>query len=127
MVILENSAFLSIQRGLCLKSCIQYFFLRHGDSLPLNKLTEEDWEQLTAIEEVLRPFKEIEKRLGQAKTGSHGVTWEALPALDYLLTIVERQKRLLEEAQEALNVRHNRRNPRRVNPLLICYQNTWES
>ena len=87
-------------------------------------LTEEDWEQLEAIYYGLKPFWETTLRLeGNGANGSHGVIWEALPALDMLLTGVERQINTLQQE----NQRGTRRNLPHTNPLLICYQNAWET
>ena len=57
---------------------------------------------------------------GQGKAGSHGVIWEALPALDYLLEYCETKKNEL-----AVQARHARRHST-VNPLQVAYQNAWE-
>jgi hypothetical protein len=124
-VILENSTrwnstFLSIQRGLRLKSCIQLFLLQHSDALNQDLLTEEDWNQLENISKALKPFWEVTMRLqGHAIAGSHGAIWEALPSLDYLLTTIESAKQRLEEEDS-----HRGRDS--INPLLIAYQNAWE-
>jgi hypothetical protein len=47
---------------------------------------------------------------GQGSAGSHGVIWEALPALDYLLEECETKKNALPANS----------------PLQIAYQNAWE-
>ena len=53
-------------------------------------LTDEDWAQLEAIYYGLKPFWETIMRLeGHGSTGSHGVIWEVLPALELLLSYIE--------------------------------------
>ena len=69
-----NSAFLSIQRGLRIKSSLEIYLLTHGDALQEDKLTEEDWQQLKEIAEALEPFWQVTMRLqGQGDVGTHGV------------------------------------------------------
>ena len=127
-----NSTYLSIQRGLRLKRVIQLFLLDFQRPLQKDLLTEEDWDQLKAISLALKPFHFVTLRLeGGAKTGSHGVIWEALPMLDYLMSEVEIKKAQIEQEEEAQaseisTRRGGQRHQRRVNPLLICYQNAWE-
>jgi hypothetical protein len=124
-----NSTYLSIERGLRLKRAIQLFLLDFHQPLQKDLLTEEDWDQLKDIVEALQPFHNVTKRLeGEAETGSHGVIWEALPMFDYLMTRIETEKAKLEQEEEAqaLNRRGGQRHQRRVNPLLICYQNAWQ-
>jgi hypothetical protein len=60
---------------------------------------------------------------GHGLNGSHGVIWEALPALDMLLSGVERMVVSLSAPE---NTHGTRRYTTQSNPLLICYQNAWE-
>jgi hypothetical protein len=95
----------------------------HPEVPTADQLTDDDWAQLRAIYDGLQPFWEITQRLqGHSTNGSHGVIWEALPALDMLLTGVERQISALNQQESA----RLRRNTLSTNPLLICYQNAWE-
>ena len=100
-VILENStrwnsAFLSISRGIKLRAAIEVFLINHSDALAQDKLTDDNWELLKQISAALQPFWEIFLRLqGRGSTGSYGFIWEALPALNYLLTEIETQKNAL--------------------------------
>jgi hypothetical protein len=55
---------------------------------------------------------------GHAKQGSHGVIWEALPTFDLLSDLVERGLSTLQGGQ---------RSQTHVDPLLICYQNAWDT
>ena len=66
---------------------------------------------------VKKPFNEVTLYLqGQVISGSYGVIWEALPALEYLL-------RLIEAGMNALMPILKKVNPL---PLAICYQNSWQ-
>jgi len=124
-----NSAFLSIQRGLRMKSSLEIYLLTHGDALQEDKLIEEDWQQLKEIAEALEPFWQVTMRLqGQGDVGTHGVIWEVLPALDYLLEYCETKMNELaaQVIEETPNTRNNRRHIPHVNPLQIAYQNAWE-
>ena len=101
-------------------------------------LTDEDWAQLEAIYHGLKPFWETIMRLeGHGSTGSHGVVWEVLPALELLLSHVE-SKRTELSTEQAPNSHQPPPRPRRRDtvqptqlesspqPLLVCYQNAWE-
>jgi hypothetical protein len=97
-------------------------------------LTTEDWVQLLALYQGLKPFWEMTRQTeGQGVSGSHGVIWETLPALNILLLHVESAITRLQEApQPTQPARPSGRRPPasqnqpRINPLLICYQNAWE-
>ena len=130
-----NSSYQSIQRALILQRPIQLFLFSFQDVLRNDLLTEEDWDTLRAIVKGLGPFHQMTKRLeGQASFGSHGVVWEALPAIDHLMSHVEQSRaQLIEqeeeeegEAQGDRTRQSRQRHARRVNPLLICYQNAWQ-
>ena len=94
-----------------MKSSLEVYLLTHGDALEADKLTENDWQQLKEVVVALEPFWLVSMRLqGQGNAGSHGVIWEALPALDFLMEYCETKKNEL-----AVN-----------NPLQLAYQNAWE-
>jgi hypothetical protein len=131
-----NSTYSAIERGLKLKRAIQLFLIDFQRELPNDLLQEEDWDILKEVCDALAPFYYITKRLeGRAENGTHGVIWEALPMIDYLMNLTETQKTRLEtehqaqaQAQETapMNRRRQTRNQLRINPLLICYQNAWQ-
>jgi hypothetical protein len=132
-----NSTYLSLERGLKLKNAIIFYLLNHEHSLLSDRLSEDEWEQLSQITDALEPFWAASLRLqGHGTHGSHGVIWEALVTMDYLLSKVENQKETLEEQQraaaaavaeaEAENASVAPPHEPRVSPLLVCYQNAWE-
>lgn len=131
-----NSTYSALARGLKLKRAIQLFLVDFQSALVNDLLSEEDWEVLKAVSEALEPFFFITKRLeGQVENGTHGVIWEALLMIDYLMNLTEREKTRLEAEQLAqaqahepvpVNRRRQNRNQMRVNPLLIYYQNAWQ-
>ena len=119
-----NSAFLAIQRALRLKKPFQtYLTVTRG--IPNDDiLTDDDWAQLAAIYQGLKPFWETTLRLeGLAIQGTHGVIWEALPALDMLLDGIETY---INSATQPPSQRSQRRNTSYIDPLLVCYQNAWD-
>ena len=82
-----------IKRALKLRDQIDAFSMKHRKDLEKDILTDEDWDQLEAIHNILRPFKRVTKRLeGKAERGERGSLWEGLPALETLLSHVESMK-----------------------------------
>src|SRR5437667_3728777 len=56
-------------------------------------LTSDDWDILTHMLALLKPFKQQTLRLeGDAREGSKGAVWEILPAMDILLEHLESAK-----------------------------------
>ena len=113
-----------------MKAPTKIYVVNNKTELERDKLSDEDWRELAAIAEALRPFHDVSLRIqGDGKYGAHGVIWEVLTSLDYLLTEVESKKDAL-QAQETGTRRgpqNNNNTPRScVNPLLIAYQNSWE-
>jgi hypothetical protein len=110
------------------------FIASESDLDEADVLTLEDWVQLEALYQGLKPFWEMTLLTeGQGVAGAHGVIWETLPTLNILLLHVEReQARLQETPQPAQPARTGGRRPPasqnqpRINPLLVCYQNAWE-
>ncbi len=93
--------------------------MHHVDDLEADQLSAEEWEQLTQIADALKPFEYITQRLeGHGTQGSHGVIWEALVSLDYLLSEIESRMTALEADARARG--------QRSTPLLVAYQNAWE-
>src|SRR5277367_1571197 len=88
-----NSTYYMIKRALKLRDQINAFSIKHRKELEKDILTDEDWDQLEAIHNILRPFKRVTKRLeGRAEKGECGSLWEGLPALETLLSHVELMK-----------------------------------
>jgi hypothetical protein len=125
LVILDNSTrwsstFLSIERGLRLKTPISYY-LFDSPALSDDSLTADDWEQLSTIHIGLKPFWEMTLRVeGHGQNGVKGVIWEALPVLNHLLTHCESQVTALTDRI---------RSPHHTNCdkyLLLCHQNAWD-
>jgi hypothetical protein len=85
-----NSTYYMIKRALKLRDQIDAFSINHRKELEKDLLIEEEWDQLEAIHNILRPFKRVTKRLeGRAEKGECGSLWEGLPALETLLSHVE--------------------------------------
>ena len=82
-----------IKRALKLRFQIDAFSAKYRKELEKDTLTDEDWQQLEAIHEILRVFKKVTKRLeGRAERGDCGSIWEGIPALETLLSHVEKMK-----------------------------------
>ena len=89
-----NSAYVMIERALKLRHAIDLFFLNYkhqGDGYDISRdlLTPQDWVDLDHFLGVLRPFKDLTKRMeGRADQagleGSHGSLYETLESLDVL-------------------------------------------
>jgi hypothetical protein len=131
-----NSAFTAIQRGLRLREAINLLLAEENGPPQEDKLDNEDWDELRKIYDGLKPYNAITLRLeGYGKTGSHGVIWEALPALDYLLRKAEAYIRSqgFEPGEDSLaqptrggSRRSATQTVTRPNPLVICHHNAWE-
>lgn len=98
MVIIDNetrwnSTYLSLSRAIYLHSKIQVYSEDHLQELGEDFLTRDDWDTLRELAAALKPFWSITQWLqGQATAGHHGAIWEALPALELLLTHLEKLK-----------------------------------
>lgn len=130
-----NSAFTAIQRGLRLREAINLLLAEENGPPQEDKLDNEDWDELRKIYDGLKPFNAITLRLqGYGKAGSHGVIWEALPALDYLLRKAEAFIRSegFEPGEDGpiQRTRGGRRltthTATQPSPIVICYHNAWE-
>ncbi len=159
MVILDNSTrwnstYYSLQRALLLKTRIRSFCLEDEYETELRKdlLTDKDWDQLAEIAEGLKVFHQATKRVeGNARFGSHGCIWEALPLIEALQGVLEDGLRRynpekLEEllsaqpppAKQSINSTRKTKGTKSqstatvnsptvsINPLAIAYQNAWE-
>jgi hypothetical protein len=88
-----NSSYASISRALLLKPRIVAFLIQYAEDLEEDLLTEEDWQQLEIIVEVLKPFHVITVHLeGRAEEGHHGSVWEVLPAIESLIEHLDTMK-----------------------------------
>lgn len=161
MVVLDNSTrwnstFLSLQRAILLKSRIQAFCLDddYADELEKDLLSQEEWGQVGEITNGLKVFWQATKRVeGNAKHGSHGSIWEALPLIEALQEKLEdglrhwnpeMLEKLLTTTATATSQQPKMSTKRasaraknatqevieeptgKVHPLAIAYQNAWQ-
>src|SRR5205814_1492151 len=81
------------ERAFKLKAKIQVYSDDNQDELGEDFLTREDWDTLREIAAILKPFWSTTQWLqGHATQGHHGAIWEALPALELLLTHLEKER-----------------------------------
>lgn len=122
-----NSTYHSIQRGLLLRDAVESYLLHHGGALADNKLSDEDWQQLADIAEVLKPFDDVTVEIqGGGTNGAHGVVWKALTSIDYLLTTLEKKRDALSTQQDHANRQLRGRQVSKPNPILVACQNAWQ-
>lgn len=61
-----------------------------------DRLSDEDWDEIMELKDVLKPFKEATKRLeGAGDEGSYGSLWESLLCLETIMTCLEDKKQQL--------------------------------
>jgi hypothetical protein len=97
-----NSTSTMMERGLHLKEAIDLFSMRYStaqhprlhrdqpDMLTLDQLSEDDWEQIKHLFDLLKLFLELTSRMeGRGKNGDRGAVWETLPAMDLMLEHLE--------------------------------------
>lgn len=83
-----------IKRALKLRYRLTEFCNDFKDKVPLDWLTEEDWEELAIIYNILSQFYYTTKRLeGIPERGHHGSMWEALPCIEMTLNHLEAAKK----------------------------------
>jgi hypothetical protein len=112
-----NSTYYMINRALRVEYRLRQFCQddQYRNDLQVDTLTDADWQELRAIHDALEPFHGATQRLqGQAKTGSHGSIWEALPVLEALLAAMEKGLPL------------NGRRSRQPTVLEVAHQNAWD-
>lgn len=81
-----NSSYKSIHRTPKLKPRFISFLIRYKAEIGDDTLNEDDWQLLADLETILAPFQSVTKRLGgNTKDGTHGLAWEALPAIEALI------------------------------------------
>ncbi|PNP38143.1 hypothetical protein TGAMA5MH_09947 [Trichoderma gamsii] len=89
-----NSAYAMIERALKLRHAIDLFFLNYNHTgkeynISQDMLTPQDWIDLKHFLDILKPFKDLMKRMeGRANKagleGSHGSLYETIESLDVL-------------------------------------------
>jgi hypothetical protein len=90
-----NSTYLMIKRALKLRVRIDSFIREYTDigdySLSdADILSKEDWQTLQTIHDLMFPFWLLTMKLqGNAPSGSYGVIWEILPAMEVLINRLE--------------------------------------
>jgi hypothetical protein len=109
-----NSTYSMIERAMRLKDLIDLFAARSFDKdIAQDQLTRDDWDQLTRILALLKPFKELTLRMeSQAKDGKRGSIWEILPSMEILLHHLEAAK----QDYEHLGYDH----------ITVCINNAWK-
>jgi hAT family C-terminal dimerisation region len=89
-----NSTFRAIHRALKLQSRIVAFCRVHVEDLQADTLTDEEWEELRAIDEILLPLQAATKRLeGKGRHSHHGSIWEVFPVVESVISHLDRMKR----------------------------------
>ena len=84
-----------IKRALLLRPRISLFIAEalDKDSNALDSadaLSKDDWSTLQIVHDLLQPFWKLTLRLqGQGTSGSYGVIWEVLPAMEVLINGLE--------------------------------------
>jgi hypothetical protein len=90
-----NSTYNSIYRAILLRERFDILFNNYNNELIDDKLTDDDWDSLIALERILTPFYKITKRLeGRAADGTHGAAWEALPSVELLIKHLDAMKKI---------------------------------
>ena len=90
-----NSTEFMIERALKLRNAVDLYVFDqlqtdNKSTLRDDVLKPTDWADLSQFLEVLQPFKFATKRLeGNASIGSHGVLWEVIITIDFLLEKLE--------------------------------------
>lgn len=95
-----NSTYMMIDRAIKLQESLEDYkdkVLRSNDpaddEVKLDQITPDDWEMLTKIKSILKPFYEVTKRLeGIAVQGSYGALWEVVVGLECLIESLEEWK-----------------------------------
>ena len=89
-----NSTYSMIERAMRLKDPIDLFGARSlDDDMVEDQLSQDDWDQLTRILALLKPFKDLTMRMeSRAKDGKRGSIWEILPSMEILLHHLETAK-----------------------------------
>lgn len=89
---------------------------RYRRDLQNDALSDADWEHLQQVAIALKPFHDTTQRMqGSGEEGHHGCIWEAIPALEGLLTKMEKGTAAATSNQRS-----------RPTPLEIAHQNAWE-
>ena len=85
-----------VEWAMKVKNTLELFVMANSDrekSLSADWLSRENWEELTHVLALLKPFHDLVLRMeGKAKDGAHGSIWEILPAIEILLQHLETAK-----------------------------------
>ncbi|KAJ2982028.1 hypothetical protein NQ176_g1656 [Zarea fungicola] len=102
-----NSAYTMIERALKLRHAIDLFFLHYkhqadGYDISRDLLTPQDWVDLEHFLSVLKPFKDLTKRMEvradkAGREGSHGSLYEILESLDVLFKKLQQAGKFADE------------------------------
>lgn len=97
-----NSTYLMVQRALRKTKDLQNWIAqrdfeeRPEDRIPdADKLSPEDWKQLTEVMNILKPlYQQTKATEGNGKNGGHGRLWEVMTGIEYLLEHFESWKHM---------------------------------
>lgn len=108
-----NSTYNMIECAMKVKDPIDLFTARNfNDNLAQDQLTRDDWDQLTRILALLKPFHELTLRMeSRARDGNCGSIWEILPSMEILLHHLEAAKQEYEHSG--------------YNHITTCINNAW--
>jgi hypothetical protein len=108
-----NSVYAMIERGLKLRHAIDLFFLHYNHSgegydISQDIITPRDWADLEQFFNVLKPFKDLTKRMeGRANKagleGSHGSLYETLESLDVLFKKLQQAGKFADDHPEEVS------------------------
>lgn len=108
-----NSAYAMIERALKLRHAIDLFFLNYnynGDGYDISQdiLTPQDWIDLGHFLSILKPFKDLTKRMeGRAnkagREGSHGSLHETIESLDVLFKKLQEAGKFADDHPDAVS------------------------
>lgn len=88
-----NSLYDSWVRAQLLRQQIATFCFENRHEPGLETMTDEDWDEIDLLINLLRPFWKATMRLqSRAPQGHHGAIWEGLPTLERLLSHLEVQQ-----------------------------------
>ncbi|KAF6518123.1 hypothetical protein HZS61_002201 [Fusarium oxysporum f. sp. conglutinans] len=108
-----NSVYTMIERALTLRHAIDLFFLHYshvgeGYDISGDNLTPQDWIDLGHFHAILKPFKDLTKRMeGRAnkvgREGSHGSLHETIESLDVLFKKLQEAGRFADDHPDVVS------------------------
>jgi hypothetical protein len=108
-----NSVYAMIERALKLHNAIDLFFLNYshigeGYNISQDLLTPQDWIDLEHFLDILKPFKDLTKRMeGRANKagleGSHGSLYETIESLDVLFKKLQEAGKFADDHPEVVS------------------------